>query len=255
LRRIVFGAVNARIFRTCAERNPGRSRVLRNVKLSLKNHPTLEIREHHGDKIIAVKGCGLKDCHLPEMPPEFMCAELGIRDARTGSVAAILTRMGEILGSCREYRPTFSLVGVAFLIEQLYGSGGQPKKIGTPTDALLEHEIKSIVEQVVQQLACQADQTYAATGKRGADHLALYIKAVRKILEAEFVQGDGDGLSFYGMLQEDWPDLSLPEYRQGHRNALEYLVKLGRQEMRVALERDFPQLAPNDTNILARTAK
>ena len=48
-------------------------------------------------------------------------------------------------------------------------------------------------------------------------------------------------------LHEDWPELSLQEYRQSHRNALEYLVKLGRQEMQAALKNDFPQLASSDT--------
>lgn len=274
LRPLVFRYVADRLFSQAGETDPSLSRLIRSVKRAARDHPSAGLTRRgrtlvlHADDNASTNGDASKD-------ETTGAAEAADRtDARSWStrrplsldrLEAYLTRhvrdgvqvpdlvdatlhlmtrtdgpnaVFPVTHVARAIRTATVRVGLNMSEMQ---SGARPP---SPTDALAEEEVQSMLQSATTSVREEKWDTYVATGKVQLRIFDLYVKAVQDYLVDTYAPASSDELSQYDALSNHMPDLSRATYRSEHRATFEYLVQVTRRRFLRLVEREYLMVSP-----------
>ena len=231
LRPIVFGAVNQRIFRMYGLYDPGLSKIIRNIKLALKNHPSVSTSKYLGDTMIVPRDDNSLQEHLPPPVPELFSPDFYECLTARSSLKDMLDILGDVLRRQTSYRKMIALVEAALLIRSAYASDVQMKPEEEPGQTLSQSEVHGMISETVKRLEHNTARSYLRKGKLNAHELESHLCAIRDVLLAEFVWSDGQSSSYYEIMKRYLNWLTPELYHRKHRVVLEYLSKLARRDL------------------------
>jgi hypothetical protein len=228
-RRLIFGKVNQELFRLYSDEDPGLSKIIRNLKRSIKFVPQLLAERREGEVWVYLDS---SDRDLPFMPAEYMEARLSEHIAICRSFRGILTAFSEVLAGQSEYRKIYPLTGLAIICKTLFGTlSDYPPVTGSEEVSLYPEEIDLYIEESIRFVRQKAQKEYIDKGKLSSARYNRYFPAIREILIAQYVHDNGFEKSFYEYLISHMPNLTPEVYKSEHRSIFEYLVKLTRQRL------------------------
>jgi len=238
-RRLVLGAVNRRIFRLYRASDPALSKLIRNLKLALRDHKLLKYETRGGDGVVRVRMKSDSREDLPIMPPELILPELLTRIPHGATAREIVDGVGTILIEEKEYRGMISLVGLALIARAFYSSGMVATDGDAPTSTFSHDEIASLAKNVVSRLKADTVDEYGRKKKLNSERLHAYLESIQEILLLEFDGSDSARSSYFEILQRHYGGLTEAEYKSRHRVVLEYFARIAKAEMRKDLKKEL----------------
>lgn len=240
LRRLVFSKVNENLFRRYHEIDANLSRVIRNVKDSVKVDDRLRIVRCRGQQWVVVadaspstNGEGTSSFHLdrPIAPPEILQTWFMAHLCDGTRVRELLGQFSAFVDRHPHYAPGYRLIALAQVVRAAYmhdeSDGSGPDETG---DYLLPYEVEDAIEAVTERLMIEKRSGYVGGGKVDEDTYNAYFDTIRTILSRQYLYDDQPE-SYYAALCEVMPGLTDETYMQQHRNILEYLAKLSRTRL------------------------
>ncbi|MDP2208315.1 MAG: hypothetical protein Q8K98_06030 [Bacteroidota bacterium] len=242
LRRLVFSATNVRFFNIYGEFDPALSKIIRNIKLTLKDHTSVKVIVHNEENFLAPRQTANLLLSLPFIPEEILSPEFYDRVSSKSSLRDMLTAIGNVLEEQKNYKKIASLTEVAVLIKEAYASDAI-RKMGdeefSAEEIIFNDQIKSIAQEVVSNLKTQYLSRYIEKEKLSKIEIAAIFKATEEILINQFCSGNGDPASYYATLQKQLRDLNKEIYSGKYRVILEYLSKLAKNQMSDILKEEL----------------
>lgn len=239
LRRLVFSKVNNSIYRRYRDADPGLARIVRNIKLCVRDRAGFVlVRRGRRQWVVVANQGALKSLPTasPELVERWMMAAL-----RTSTDTPHLM---EVYRDCIHAHPYYTngypLTGLALAIrsaltrlyaEELEDESAEPA-------GYTAYEIEQAIEYALQQVRSAMYSTYVESGKVETHTFTLYIRAIRLILASDYISHTSPAGSYYEALAAHMQHLTKTRYHQQHRNVIEYLVKKARAEMVGYLRRD-----------------
>jgi hypothetical protein len=228
-RKLIFSKVNQEIFRLYSDEDPGLSKIIRNLKRTLKFVPQLLAERRNGDIWIYLDD---SDPELPIMPPEYMEARLSEGIASNPSFKCVLTTLCNVLNGQNEFRKMYPIMGIAIICRSLFLN-----LLGNPADYVFEEEglrpdeINLFIQDSIRIIRKNTQNEYISKGKLSTYHYECYFKAMHQILIAQYVHNNGFDKSFYEYLSSFIRNLTPEIYKSEHRSMFEYFIKLTRNQL------------------------
>jgi hypothetical protein len=240
-RRIVFSKVHQQLTRLYKDHDPSLEKVLRNLRNAIKNGTTLQ-EERRGAELWVRSVSELPDQRLlPEMPWSFLEGELTGCLHEGTSLRDIVSQVARVFENQGTYRRSVPLTSLAMLLRTAYSRMNPHTDSTDPGEAgrMRKEEVDALIASALTAVEEKKRRTYVGKGKIEPAIFEAYVGAVRNILQAEFLENDGNEESYHTHLRTQLPGLTAEEYRTEHRCHLEYLAKLVREEFLIAAKREF----------------
>ena len=239
LRRLVLSSVNQRIFREYGAHDPSLARIIRNVKLALKSHPTATTYEYFGEAMIIPKTSADLLEKNPSIAPEMLSPELHQRMPERPKLNEMLSGLVDILNDQCAYRRMLSVVEAAVLFRGEYSLGHIVDHDTQPDQGLSKEEVKDFIQSVLASIRERHEDFYVGKGKLSQVEYEAHLKAVEEILHSELVSEDGDINTYFETIEAHMSNLTKEKYKQKHRAILEYLVKRAKTELASRLKKEL----------------
>jgi hypothetical protein len=224
-RRLVIGAVHQRVFQMYRESDPFLAKIIRNIKLALRHHVTVQLTMDRGEPAIMPLACRSLHSGLPGMPNELLLP--GLFDAVTprSSLKEMLGIIGSILRKQRDYRRVVRVVDAAVLIREVYLSDALWDTSTGPSEGLSAEEIAAILSESLSAVRESVLANYRHRRVLDQCESDAFALALSEIVQHMFVDAGGRDGSFFDFLKRHLPALTRAEYGAKHRVIMEYLVK------------------------------
>jgi len=249
VRRLVVKKTKQELSRIFRERDPEGAKVVRNIKVAVRNSKELTwFREMGREFICYAPNGGPRDRVYPHCPPlrrncppfpeEMLCMQFhGVSHPRD-SVSASIKKLLALAEADASYQNYLSVDVVARIIrvarnEMFRETVGGEKRTATPLDHLQLEEIRIAKEQVIRRIRQKLDRTYLQGGKIGKEKAAIYCDALVDVLD-DLVE-DRRPESYFRLLKDRMPMLTQKQYRSEERTIFEYLAKVAKREFRQQL--------------------
>lgn len=229
IRRLVFSAVNQHIFRSMRDFDSGLAKIIRNLKLSLKDHPAASLGEVHGMHVIFSSGKG--NLHAPMMSPEFLEAAIRTELRYDASLKKILSAINVVLDNQSEYAQMVPLIQVAVMIRAMFGDDVNPVSV-IPDHGITKEEVTSMIDHVMKQMG-KHGETYIKRGRLTEVEVRCYLESLRRLLFDACCDGKPEQ-SYFDVLRSVLPQLTRNQYQHKHRAIFEYMAKLAKAELKSA---------------------
>jgi hypothetical protein len=239
IRRIVLSSVNNRIFRVFGEFEPVQAKVARNVKLALKKHPLLVLKEVSGEHLVLLRRVPHETGMLPEVAPETIDAWFTGRVSAASTLRQILDCVSSLLEDRPFYRSAVHLYSLVRSIGMVYGRGYAPETASIEEPAFAPHEMRKIVDAVVTRSRAHGFPAYVERGKLTASEFQAHVLALQAILLREYGLDGVEQESYFVLLKRQLPALTKEKYARRHRVVLEYLAKLAKSEVEKMVRKDL----------------
>ncbi len=242
LRRLVLGATNVRFFQIYGELDNPLSKIIRNIKLTLKNHSSVITFVHNQKNFLAPRNTENLLLDLPSIPIEILSPEFYDRVSSISSLRDMMTAIGDVLKEQKNYKKIVSLIEVALLIKEAYASDAIIKMENeefSVDEIIFNDQIKSIAQDVVSSLKIQYSSRYIEKEKLSKYEITAILGTTEEILINQFCLGDGDSASYYATLQKQFGGLNKEIYAKKYRVILEYLAKMAKSQMSDILKEDL----------------
>ena len=234
-RRLVIGAVHQRVFQSYHDADPHLAKIIRNIKLALRRHPSVKLLKDRGATVLTPRGCRSLRLALPFMPHQLLLPEIFDVILPRASLKEMLDAIGRVLMAQKEYRRVIPLVEAAVLIREVYFSDASWSTTIQPSDGLSEGEIGTMINSSVRAVRHSTLANYQHRGVLSQEETCACENALSDILRHYYLNSDGHNgaeETFFGALQRHMPGLTRAHYRRKHRVILEYLVKNGMVHLR-----------------------
>jgi hypothetical protein len=231
LRAIVIGAVNQQLFRFYGMADPSLARILRNIKLALKDHATATRIQLKGDHAICPRSAESIREHLPPIPPELLAPLLYDRIHARTSLRDSLSALVDVLSTQTEYRRAYGLLDTAMLIRSVQIALYEDKVDEAPPTGLTEEEVQQMVDSVLALLKKNPGDAYLRRGRLSESELGSHLCTVRDVLLGKNGHANAGNDSAYVLLASHLPGLTPRQFNDHHRVILDYLLKLARREL------------------------
>ncbi len=230
-RRIVYSTVHQQLVRLYRDHDPSLEKIIRNLRNALRGSAALHEDRRGAELWITLTGETPEQRVLPEMPWAYLEGELSGHLHDRTSLREVVQRCAMILDGQTICRKSVPLTSLALILRMAYARvGREPEDEGRPEEtALRSEEAERIIGEALAILEAEKRPSYVEKGKVTGLTYTAYLDAIRDILRAEFVENDGNGVSYHARLEGLLPGLSQEEYREHHRCHLEYLAKLARE--------------------------
>ncbi|MDI6804395.1 MAG: hypothetical protein QME58_11210 [Bacteroidota bacterium] len=242
LRRLVFSATNVRFFKIYGELDAALSKIIRNIKLTLKNHTSVKAIVHNEENFLAPRHTENLLLDLPFIPEEILSPEFYDRVSSKSSLRDMLTAIGDILAEQTNYKKIASLIEVSLLIKEAYATDAIRKMDNEEVFAeemIFNNQIKSIAQKVVSGLKTQYSSRYIEKKKLSPKDVSAIFNAAEEIVINHFCLGDGDPASYFATLQKQLSDLDKENYSDKYRVILEYLAKMAKNQLSDILKEEI----------------
>lgn len=230
LRKLIFTKVDDSLFREAGAKDPSLKKIIRNIKLSIRERNCLlGVCIRNGKLIIEEEFSS-----LPQMPPEILQAYLTERIGRYSQIPDILGELIDIFNQQNKYNKTYSLVGVALVIRHAYvelmsQSFTTKTSVDTVYYELIVDEIHNNIKRSSQEVKEKLGKKYLKRGRLSEKLLDAYSNASEQFLKEQFTGTNGE-ISQFECLSAQIEDLCYEKFRKHHRSVLEYIVKSTREK-------------------------
>ena len=232
LRRITFSKVNEELFRRNREHDPNLAKIIRNIKDGVKHISALQVRTCGRETWLVVG----PDAHLhldrPAISPEFLEAYIVSALGPTLHVREALTAFVAFVELQATYQNGMPLVAFARCVRAacIRLSMPAPKSVENEV-VFLADEMSQAIEWAMEAVQRKLSVAYLQNRKINAATATLYLNAVRCILEAQYLYHTLNECSYFDIVAGQNLGMTEQEYRERHRNRIEYVVKLARAQM------------------------
>lgn len=230
LRKLVFTKVEDNIFRAVGEKDPSLRKIIRNLKLAIRDCDSDHRVNYEQGFIIVDKN--VSD-NLPVMPSEFMQIRLSSRLEDKMQIPDILTEVIDVLLKQESYQKKISLVSLASVIRLTFVHFNElstDRKKLSADDEILTTEFEKLLNESSEMVRKSTGYSYIRKGKISHDELNMYMSAAKDIVYDYFNDGKRES-SQYKYLKKYMPTLEYDDFRTNNRQVLEYIVKLIRKDL------------------------
>ena len=238
LRRLVSSKVDDNIFRYYGERDPSLKKIIRNLKLAIKERDCTK-SVCYRDGMIVVSECTQTDLSL--MPSDFMQIRLCTRLSEKMMIPDILIEVINILDLQEEYQKQFPLVTLAAIIREsfvLLQDTQKEKENPQVYTNLLEEELDIFLGKSISKVKDDLLSKYVKRGKGSREEMDIYFQTAGDIVKSDY-SGYRKSLSQFEELKKRKADLDYEHFREKHRSLLEYVVKLVREDLLHSFKKDW----------------
>lgn len=231
LRRITFSKVNEELFRCNGELDPNLAKVIRNVKDAVKLIDGIWLQRFGCEQWVVA---GEEELHMerPGIPLEFLEAYLTGAIGRSMHVREAVGALLAFAEMQPAYRNGVPLTVFARLVRSAFirlGYGAEDADVRQEEYSL--EELIGAIEAALGFIRRKMVRSYVHRCKVTAETFALYLEVVRSILEAQYIYDTLRDYSYFDIVAMHGAGISEAEYREQHRNRIEYMVKLSRSMM------------------------
>jgi len=232
LRRLVFSKVNDGLFRNIGIYDMSLSKIIRNLKLAADKQG-LSIKRVDGDNELLFN-CDLSDHRSrPMIPPEFLEIRLTHRINLNMETPDVLSVLTEIFLEQRVYQQKYPIVQLARIVRRSsINLQDKPKAhITTQSLTISKDKLNQLLHEAIDGCSVCFKKSYIDKEKIDRNTLDKYLSCIKGILQHHYVTDSENGDSYYDHFKILFPDVSKEEYREDHRQYLEYMVKKVRQDL------------------------
>lgn len=247
LRRLVFSKVNDGIFRNFGSFDPSLRKIIRNVKLAVQDCERMELDQSNGEKYVQLED--LEDSSLPTIPPEFLEVRLFYRIKPNMTIPDVITQVCNILGQQSEYRDAIEVTQLAVSIRKVYARMNDYARQEEDNFQKLfyEDELEMLIEKSIDSRKQDLNSSYVETDKLEQKLFSTYFQTVEEVLKDTFVEDNPNADTYFEHLKECKPDITKEEYREDHRQYLEYFIQKTRDDLIHNLKKEY-EYSANEVN-------
>jgi hypothetical protein len=239
-RSMVFTHLHQGLIRTYKELDPIFSKILRNVRLTLRSMPGVEQYERLGLRYVSPVAAEHRCEHLPDLQFHVLQQFAGALPAGTRGTRLFLERMLNVIAQQNEYRRSCALFDLTLVLKHHIVRERVPlESIATEEHSVLGLDISTIVGEQMQMVRTRLYQEYVRNGKLTEELFASYSGALNDLITDLFVLNNGQDLAHPDYLMPYMPGLSRESYRREHRAYFEYMVKIARRTVGETLRELF----------------
>ena len=230
LRRLLFSKTNHRLFRLNKEFDPILAKIIRNVKNTIKETPSVEIILFQEQNCLVPKGyTPYEDCN-PIRPLELLEMEWFPVTFSTVGLKATLVDLALLLENWNGYKKLVYLIDVAVILKSTLKELSKNDSFDSENNLLFE-DIKHLINTVIEEQRNTILQSYLRKGKVNAEITHCYSNAVSEILLDVYFYSNSNGDSYFHYLQKHIPELTEKDYLENHRTKIEYLTKSAKTKL------------------------
>lgn len=241
LRRIVFGKVSERLFRSYKENDPNLGKVIRNIKDAVTASSQCRL-ERIGGRLWIIFGADAPlDGDKPVAPSDVFESYVTSALGKLGQTGEAISALEAFLEYHPHYRNGYPVSALAKIVRSSFirlGAALEDESV-PGDDSFTDGEVKDAIEVAIKSVRDKTFSTYVATSKVDPPTFEVYIRTVSDVLASEFVHGTSSQNSHFDIMAVYEPSLSKTDYRRRHRNRVEYMVKLARTNMSQLFAEDF----------------
>lgn len=240
LRRLVFGKVNERLFRSYKENDPNLGKVIRNIKDAAAAAGNCRL-ERVGGRQWIIFGDDLAG-ERPVAPADIVEAYVTSALGRLGQTSEAIDALEHFLDYHPYYRNGYPVSALAKIVRSGFirlGAAMSDDAVQTSDDTFTDGEVRDAIQTAIASVRAKTFATYVATSKVDPDTFEVYMQTVSDVLASEFIHGTSSQNSHFDLMATHLPALSKADYRRRHRNRVEYMVKLARTNMSELFAQDF----------------
>jgi hypothetical protein len=224
LRGLVTAKVSNGIICVYAKSDPALSRILRNLKLTLKHSRLFETMHRYGEEYVCLRGVS----HMPHLECiPIDCVRSGLSESACSSdrTPDMLRKLHAVLTREKGYQPTVPMVPLALALREAYAGAPDAGGIISLQD---ENDIPALVEGLCHRLQTHWHPRYVGSGKMCEEEFGAMFGALGSAL----LEPGCNGESYFEHLRHHLPTLTRERYLERYRTALEYFAKTAKRELR-----------------------
>ena len=238
LRKLVFTKVDDNIFRFYGEKDPSLRKIIRNIKLTIKDHKCKhKVCYQDGYLITDLEDHGVEAI----MPEDFMRIKLCSRLSEQMQIPEIIIEVIDIIQKQNSYRNRFPLIALAKIIREsfviLHDEKDHSVVRPMAVNQLVEKDISKFIHHSVKKVKRDVAPGYIKRGKIKPEYVEIYFNAAADIVKDDF--GEERGLSQFDQIKNYKQDLDYDQFRKKHRSVLEYVVKLIRVDLIRSMKKEW----------------
>jgi hypothetical protein len=248
LRNLVFTVVSDSIFRMLNEADPVLGRVIRNIKLAVRESERWSIETRFDDRVLVLGRSGRSGARRPA--PSMAAAPIA-EDELERVVHSIIGRYAQVpsllAGLALEFDRAdappgpIPLVCFAVMVKVGYEKVHVHAEFADPSETpMLSNDLRLVISECCDSVDRAMRARYVGKGKVCDGTFSAYISALEGHFKGHCAPALADGSpcagTYYEALRITIPTLTKEQYAADHRPTFEYLGKLVKQNLREKLE-------------------
>ncbi len=253
LRRLIVKKTKQELSRIFKERDPEGAKIIRNIKVAIKN----------SDKLMSFKGIGREfvyfkknSFHLNDenghhnnryyenkksaIPEKVLFYHFLEEYSPTDSISSMLDKMMQIVDNLPDYKNYLAIDLISKIIREVTFQHVHEKLSNYTADSsplydLQKKEINQVNQLVIKLIHQKIYDQYCSKSKISFDKADIYCMAITDYIN-ELTQ-DKETDSNFKYLKRYIPDLTQKSYREQERSIFEYLVKVTKKSLRNKLKK------------------
>jgi hypothetical protein len=234
-RKLVIGAVHQRFFQMYRDVDPHLSKIIRNIKLSLKRHPSVKRVVIGNESGLTHRSYSDGSHDRPPVPHELLLPEVFDAISPRATLRDMLGAIGEILHQRDGYRGYVTLVEAAVIIREIYQSESKLNHEPLVPETFSAEEIKSLVDRALNAVCQNTLVRYRQRAALTQKEIHALESALSEIFRQYYVDGAAERTN-YAILKIYMPALTTALYKGKYRTILEYLVRNTKNLIRLWLQ-------------------
>ncbi len=239
-RRFLFNVVNNNIIRLYFETDPVLGKILRNMKIALKRDTSFTQLARFSDVYLVPDGIDV----LWNKPPyifERLQNDFSKIVLIDDTIPEMIKKLYDFIVNQEEYQRAVPFVSAAILFKEVYVLGWKSEVREITNNMSItdldNEDIKAIVKKVCTKIKNCTYHTYVDKGKVTELLFLKYIDTLNDILINSFSTIEMITDSYFENLKTRIPELTKDAYIKGHKKIIEYLAKMGKEEMKNELQK------------------
>jgi hypothetical protein len=239
-RRIVSSRVQQGLFHLYQETDPSLGKILRNIKLSIHQLNNYDQIDRFGETHIAPIHGEIAG-HLPVIDLQTLTQQFSPYANGSESIPQLLAKLSLFLAEQNEYRRSVPLITVALAFRAIYG---RELSADVSSACIIEENLDagfaaSIVAKSCETIKQKMKPVYLDRKKISEALFDIYFEVTQISVSYVLLNTNGEDTSLFGALKSKLPQLTPREYTQKHKNTLEYLTRLCKEEAIIHLREDI----------------
>jgi hypothetical protein len=239
-RRIVSSRVQQGLFQIYQQSDPSLGKILRNIKHSMHQLQNYDQFERFGETHIAPIHGEIAG-HLPVIDLQTLVQEFSPYVNGSESIPQLLAKLSLFLTEQNAYRRSIPLLTTAIAFRTFYA---KDLSVDLPAAYKIDDTIDvdnatSIIVQSCEKIKHKMKSTYLDRNKISQDLYEIYFEVALININFVLLNANGEDTSLFGALKSKIPQLTPREYTQNHKNTLEYLTRLCKEEAILHLRKEI----------------
>jgi hypothetical protein len=229
-RRLVFSKVNHGVYRIYSQTDPALAKILRNVKLAVYSLKNFTETERFGEQCLMPVLCDSLE-YLPPFQREELEQLFIPMTCGSEVVPELLAKLSLVLREQCDRCRIVPIIYVGLLFRSVYETKRDLKGDTVQIeDATIVRDTEEVIDRVCSELKSQMLKKYLNKKEISEKVFEKYFQVMEEGLTEKYIGSNGNDFSLYENLKKYLPDLTRDEYKNTHRNTIEYLWKLAQKE-------------------------